>query len=53
MVRGPFLQDTTEGEFVLELEVLRAEAAHKDCDEHPEVFTNFDDIWGKIEEEED
>ena len=25
MVRGPFLQDTTEGEFVLELEVLRAE----------------------------
>ena len=31
MVRGPFLQDTTEGEFVLELEVLRAEEESAIC----------------------
>ena len=30
-----------------------AEAAYKDFDNHPEEFTNFDEIWGKIEGEDD
>ena len=30
-----------------------AEAAYKDFDDHPEELTNFDEIWGKIESEDD
>ena len=29
-----------------------ADTAYKECDEHPEVFTNYDELWGKTEEDE-